>query len=307
MFSTPYGQHCAPWGPAKILWMSFPTSSLDSEHPCPLEDILSIPPSLQDHILLTGPEAWQPCNSTFLPAIARDWIFLPTAVHLQHSCLCPAWDPWKLLFIQISHSVLSACTGFVSLQDFVGVGASSSFSLSKLCIVHWFLQILLHRMEMHCIFAQPLPTGVLVYAGCHRQCLFTCNFLLGSDFELHMTLCVKPLPALSWFFTSSLLSRHCPPPSMIYLCFLTSVHSLSHINSVPSFNLPQKVSVWTFIITQSYYRLCSENHKGISAARDHLPNIPPLPAHAKRCTYVSFVSCWHNRHHDEASDMCFHS
>lgn len=164
----------------------------------------------------------------FLSAAARDWIFSPTAVHLQHSCLCPVWDPWILLFLWISHSALSACTGFVSLQDLLEVEASSSFSLSKLCIVHWFFQILLHRVEMYYIFAQPLSTGGLVYAGCHRQCLSTYQFLLGSDFKLHMTPCVKPLPAVAWFFTLSPLPRHCPPPFMIYFCFLTSFHSVTH-------------------------------------------------------------------------------
>lgn len=102
-----------------------------------------------------------------------------------------------LLFLQRAGSVLSACTGFVSLQDLLEVRASSSFSLSRLCTVHQFLQILLHSNAMHYIFAQPLPTGGLVYAGCHRLCLFTCHFLLESEFELHMTPCVKPLPAVS--------------------------------------------------------------------------------------------------------------
>lgn len=148
MFWTPVGQHSVLGGPAKPHCMSSPTSSLDSEHPCPLEDIPPIPVSLvwpstntsfwwdQRHVSIVTQKA-------FLSAVAENWIFSPTTVRLHHSCVCPAWDPQILLSPWVAVSALSACTDFVSLQDLFDVGASSSFSLSRLCIVHRFLQILL--------------------------------------------------------------------------------------------------------------------------------------------------------------------
>lgn len=84
---------------------------------------------------------------------------------------------------------------------------------------------------------------------------------------------------------------------MIYLSFLTSFYTASGINCEPSFNLSQKASVQTLVITWSYHRPCSQNHAGISAAWAHLPTTYTLPTHAKRCTYIPCASCWHSMHH----------